>query len=63
MEQEKKSKSFLHTLLENTDWKTIYEECYGKLEIQEELPKGKELRKRFYSPRWWKDKINKPCGS
>lgn len=54
-----KEKSFLQVTLESTDWKEIYDEYYGKEEIEKELPKGEELTKRFYSQDYWKRIKNK----
>ena len=54
-----KEKGFLQTILESTDWKEIYDEHYGKEEIEKELPKGEEMTKRFYTPDWWKRIKNK----
>ena len=50
MGQEKQvNKTILHTLLEKTNWQDIYDEHYGKEEVEKELPRGKELRKHFYN--------------
>jgi peptide subunit release factor 1 (eRF1) len=51
-------KSILQELLEKTSWEDIYEEHYGKEEIEKELPKGLELQKHFVTSKWFKH-INK----
>lgn len=58
-----KAKSFLQTILEDIDWKDIYEEHYGKKVIDKELPVGKDLQKHFYHSQEWFNRINKKkCG-
>lgn len=55
------NKTLLQTILENTKWKDIYNEHYGKQDIEKELPKGKELQKHFYTnsnKRWTKWRLN-----
>lgn len=45
--------------LKKINWKTLYEEHYGKNEIDKELPKGKDLQKHFYNSEDWFNRINK----
>ena len=52
-------KTPLHQVLEKTDWKEIFDEHYGKNEVENELPKGKDLQKHFYNNKDWFNHINK----
>lgn len=45
--------------LKNTSYQELYDEHYCKMEIEQELPKGKELQKRFFSKVYWKKVVNK----
>lgn len=51
--QVEKQKSILQTTLEKANWEEIYDEHYGKPDIETELPKklpkGKELQKTFFN--------------
>ena len=56
-EQEDYPKTFLQATLEKTSWQDIYDEHYGKYEVEKELPKGRELQEHFYTnsnKRWVK---------
>lgn len=62
--QQGKPKSTLQIILENTEWKEVYNEHYAIDKIEEELPKskeGKELQKHFFknsNKRWLKWRLN-----
>ena len=45
--------------LNNISFQELYDEHYGKPDIEKELPKGEELRKRYYSKKHWKEVISK----
>lgn len=45
--------------LTNLSYQELYDEHYGKWEVEKELPVGQDLRKRFYSKRVWEEVILK----